>query len=47
MVEELTDKVHLLREIGLEMEQFGNNTFIIRRTFSSKTFFSRYDIFHS
>ena len=30
MVEELTDKVHLLREIGLEMEQFGNNTFIIR-----------------
>ena len=30
MAEELTDKVHLLREIGLEMEQFGNNTFIIR-----------------
>ena len=30
MAEELKDKVHLLREIGLEMEQFGNNTLIIR-----------------
>lgn len=47
MAEELTDKVHLLREIGLEMEQFGNNTFIIRAVpfflkdvFSADTIFS-------
>ena len=30
IAEGLKDKIELLQEIGLEMEQFGNNTFIIR-----------------
>lgn len=30
MAEGLKDKIELLQEIGLEMEQFGNNTFIVR-----------------
>ncbi|MDO9536429.1 MAG: DNA mismatch repair endonuclease MutL [Bacillota bacterium] len=30
IIEILQDKIGLLKEIGLEMEQFGNNTFIIR-----------------
>ena len=31
MVEGLLSKIKLLEEIGLELEQFGNNTFIIRK----------------
>ncbi len=30
-VESLAEKIKLLEEIGLELEQFGNNTFIIRK----------------
>ncbi len=47
MAEKLKDKLHLLREIGLEMEQFGNNSFIIsavpfflQDVFSAETIFS-------
>ncbi len=31
MAEQLSAKIKILEEIGLELEQFGNNTFIIRR----------------